>query len=115
MFSGQAASQNAEDAVLQSSCGKTVKKDAELRGVCLHKVLCAGPRQHERPSSRPESLRIYEAHVGMSSEEPAVASYTYFKGSAPPSLQSQMHVLGSTLGVVLTGVAALAQTTCCRG
>ncbi len=37
-------------------------------------------RQHERPQSRPAALRIYEAHVGMSSEEPAVASYTYFKG-----------------------------------
>jgi 1,4-alpha-glucan branching enzyme len=34
---------------------------------------------HSRPP-RPQSLRIYEAHVGMSSEEDKVASYTYFKG-----------------------------------
>ena len=34
---------------------------------------------HPRPP-RPVSLRIYEAHVGMSSEEGTVASYTYFKG-----------------------------------
>lgn len=34
---------------------------------------------HPRPP-RPATLRIYEAHVGMSSEERAVASYTYFKG-----------------------------------
>jgi 1,4-alpha-glucan branching enzyme len=35
--------------------------------------------RNPRPK-RPESLRIYEAHVGMSSEEEEVASYTYFKG-----------------------------------
>lgn len=35
--------------------------------------------KHKRPG-RPQSLRIYEAHVGMSSEEEKVASYTYFKG-----------------------------------
>lgn len=28
----------------------------------------------------PASLRIYEAHVGMSSEECHVASYTFFRG-----------------------------------
>ena len=39
-----------------------------------------GVRKHERPRSKLAALRIYEAHVGMSSEEPAVASYTYFKG-----------------------------------
>ena len=47
-------------------------------------LLCAC-RQHQRPS-RPGTLRIYEAHVGMSSEEPAVASYTYFKGDRSPKL-----------------------------
>ena len=40
-------------------------------------------RQHERPKSKPAALRIYEAHVGMSSEAPEVASYTYFKGGEP--------------------------------
>ncbi len=35
--------------------------------------------KHKRPG-RPDSLRIYEAHVGMSSEEEKVASYTHFKG-----------------------------------
>ena len=35
--------------------------------------------RYPRPA-RPASLRIYEAHVGMSSEEEKVASYTYFKG-----------------------------------
>jgi 1,4-alpha-glucan branching enzyme len=35
--------------------------------------------RHGRPS-RPASLRVYEAHVGMSSEEGCVATYTYFKG-----------------------------------
>ena len=47
-------------------------------------ALCAC-RQHQRPS-RPGTLRIYEAHVGMSSEEPAVASYTYFRGDRSPKL-----------------------------
>ena len=36
--------------------------------------------KHKRPG-RPDSLRIYEAHVGMSSEEEKVASYTHFKGA----------------------------------
>ena len=44
-----------------------------------------GRRQHERPQSRPAALRIYEAHVGMSSEAPEVASYTYFKGGHRPA------------------------------
>ena len=39
-------------------------------------------RQHKRPQA-PAALRIYEAHVGMSSEEPSVATYTYFKGDTP--------------------------------
>ena len=47
-------------------------------------------RQHERPSGKLASLRIYEAHVGMSSEEPKVASYSYFKGkSSIPKLSLQ--------------------------
>lgn len=37
----------------------------------------------------PESLRIYEAHVGMSSEEPAVASYTHFKDVVLPRIVAQ--------------------------
>ena len=37
-------------------------------------------RVHERPTGELASLRVYEAHVGMSSEEPKVASYTDFKG-----------------------------------
>ena len=41
-----------------------------------------GDRQHERPHAKLAALRIYEAHVGMSSEEPVVASYTYFKGAS---------------------------------
>jgi hypothetical protein len=38
-------------------------------------------RKHKRPP-KPKALRIYEAHVGMSSEDGVVASYTYFKGTA---------------------------------
>ena len=59
-------------------------------------ALCAC-RQHQRPS-RPGTLRIYEAHVGMSSEEPAVASYTYFKGERSPELHSfPFHVCDQSL------------------
>ncbi|GLI70892.1 hypothetical protein VaNZ11_015916 [Volvox africanus] len=43
--------------------------------------------QHPRPP-RPPSLRIYEAHVGMSSEEPKVASYTEFKDTVLPRIQA---------------------------
>ena len=45
-------------------------------------------RQHKKPK-RPKSLRIYEAHVGMSSEEPVVASYTYFKDHVLPRIAKQ--------------------------
>ncbi len=47
-------------------------------------ITCGAPlqrRQHERPP-RPQSLRIYEAHVGMSSEEPKVATYLEFRGQS---------------------------------
>ncbi|EIE25420.1 starch branching enzyme [Coccomyxa subellipsoidea C-169] len=42
--------------------------------------------QHERPKDKPAALRIYEAHVGMSSEAPEVASYTYFKDNVLPRI-----------------------------
>lgn len=42
---------------------------------------------HSRPP-RPQSLRIYEAHVGMSSEEDKVASYTYFKDNVLPRIKA---------------------------
>ena len=42
-------------------------------------------RQHERPTGQLASLRVYEAHVGMSSEEPKVASYSEFKGAPAAS------------------------------
>jgi hypothetical protein len=49
-------------------------------------------RQHERPAGRLAALRVYEAHVGMSSEEPKVASYTYFKGDCfVPICVSSVH------------------------
>eukprot|EP00884_Botryococcus_braunii_P004632 jgi/Botrbrau1/1416/Bobra.0063s0112.1 len=41
--------------------------------------------KHKRPP-KPKTLRIYEAHVGMSSEESAVASYTYFKDNILPRI-----------------------------
>ena len=44
--------------------------------------------KHERPVLKSdETLRIYEAHVGMSSEEEGVASYTYFKDNVLPRIQ----------------------------
>jgi hypothetical protein len=39
------------------------------------------PRKYDHPP-RPQSLRIYEAHVGMSSEEGKVASYAEFRDKA---------------------------------
>ncbi|KAI7843063.1 hypothetical protein COHA_003235 [Chlorella ohadii] len=42
--------------------------------------------KHKRPG-RPDSLRIYEAHVGMSSEEEKVASYTHFKDNVLPRIK----------------------------
>ena len=57
---------------LLCTCCKAVCQSADA--MLLH-------RQHKAPP-RPAAVRIYEAHVGMSSEEPKVASYTYFKGAA---------------------------------
>ncbi|KAG2486093.1 hypothetical protein HYH03_015188 [Edaphochlamys debaryana] len=42
---------------------------------------------HPRPP-RPPALRIYEAHVGMSGEEPRVATYTEFKDTVLPRVQA---------------------------
>ena len=41
--------------------------------------------KNSRPSG-PSSLRIYEAHVGMSSQDETVASYTYFKDNVLPRI-----------------------------
>lgn len=42
--------------------------------------------KHPRPP-RPRSVRIYEAHVGISSPEPKVASYRYFADSVLPRIK----------------------------
>lgn len=42
--------------------------------------------KNERPA-RPKSVRIYEAHVGVSSSEPKVASYTYFADNILPHVK----------------------------
>jgi len=43
--------------------------------------------KNERPP-RPQSLRIYETHVGMSSSDPKVASYTEFKDNVLPRIKA---------------------------
>lgn len=40
---------------------------------------CVSCRHHQRPAA-PKALRIYEAHVGMASEQEKVASYSDFTG-----------------------------------
>ena len=42
--------------------------------------------QHSLPP-RPKSVRIYEAHVGISSPEPKVASYMYFADNVLPRIK----------------------------
>lgn len=44
--------------------------------------------KHARPQ-RPRSLKIYEAHVGISSSEPKIASYTHFRDSVLPRIKKQ--------------------------
>eukprot|EP00959_Pyramimonas_sp_CCMP1952_P069898 1459425-Pyramimonas_sp.AAC.1 len=39
-----------------------------------------------RPALREGSLRIYEAHVGMSSEEPVMATYRSFADNVLPRI-----------------------------
>ena len=43
---------------------------------------------HPRPP-RPPTLRIYEAHVGISSEEPRVASYAHFTANVLPRIKAK--------------------------
>lgn len=43
--------------------------------------------KHPRPKN-PSSLRIYEAHVGMSSPEPKINSYTSFRDDVLPHIKS---------------------------
>lgn len=43
--------------------------------------------ENDRPS-KPKSLRVYEAHVGISSPEAKVASYQYFADSILPKIKS---------------------------
>ena len=38
---------------------------------------------------RPANLRIYETHVGISGEAPAVASYTHFRDNVLPRIARQ--------------------------
>lgn len=51
-------------------------------------------RVHARPSV-PSSLRIYEAHVGIGSQEKRIASYNEFAGgnNLPFMLQVQQYTL----------------------
>jgi len=42
--------------------------------------------RYPRPAP-PSSLRIYEAHVGMSGEEPGVASYSFFRDNVLPRIK----------------------------
>ncbi|VDQ04417.1 unnamed protein product [Trichobilharzia regenti] len=42
--------------------------------------------KHPHPP-RPKSLRIYECHIGISSSEPVVASYTHFKDNILPRIK----------------------------
>ena len=43
--------------------------------------------KHQRPG-KPKSIRIYEAHVGISSPEPKIASYTYFADNVLPRIKA---------------------------
>jgi len=48
---------------------------------------------------KPESLRIYEAHVGISSSQPTVASYSHFTQNVLPriaNLGEFFHILWHT-------------------
>lgn len=71
-----------------SMCG--IQRDLENETSCLHLGMgqnSAVCRRHKQPKLT-GALKIYEAHVGLSSEDAVVATYTHFKGalSFPPGL-----------------------------
>lgn len=45
-------------------------------------------RRNRRPK-RPSSLKIYEAHVGMSGEDEAVSTYAQFRDEVLPRIKKQ--------------------------
>lgn len=78
---------------------------------CLH--VCVR-RRHERPPAPHDHLRIYEAHVGMSSEEPKVATYTEFKDVVLPKIKAQGYTAIQLMAVQVGCItAAAAACSCC--
>ena len=45
------------------------------------------PWAHPRPA-RPAGLKVYEVHIGISSQEPAIASYKHFEANVLPRIAS---------------------------
>jgi 1,4-alpha-glucan branching enzyme len=58
------------------------------KGIAGPEILADCCRRNRKPLRQP-SLRIYEAHVGMSSEEPSVATYSHFRTEVLPRIQRQ--------------------------
>lgn len=53
---------------------------------CVHALLCC--RRNKRPG-RPKSLRIYEAHIGMSGEDERISTYAEFRDNVLPRIKKQ--------------------------
>ncbi len=128
-----------EELAIDARLGQTFKRKCvanlpleTARGQEAHRGMVC--RQHERPTGKLPALRVYEAHVGMSSEEPKVASYADFKGKTLPGfgivcsyqpdpcnqLLLFANATGSCTSHALTYCLALSartgcmQTMCCR-
>jgi 1,4-alpha-glucan branching enzyme len=52
----------------------------------VHALLCC--RRNKRPG-RPKSLRIYEAHIGMSGEDERISTYAEFRDNVLPRIKKQ--------------------------
>lgn len=55
--------------------------------MCVRNGACCC-RRNKRPG-RPKSLRIYEAHIGMSGEDERISTYAEFRDNVLPRIKKQ--------------------------
>ncbi|KAF5825839.1 hypothetical protein DUNSADRAFT_6535 [Dunaliella salina] len=61
--------------------------------------------RYPRPEP-PSTLRIYEAHVGMSGEEPGVASYSFFRDNVLPRIKNNGYTAVQLMAIQVRAACA---------
>lgn len=79
--------------IFKETCGSHDALDG-ISNSCIKTILGCLPRRHHQRPAAPKALRIYEAHVGMASEQEKVASYFDFSG--------EIHAAEDRQGLLIT-------------